>query len=741
MVLGVYYLTMKNDLPHKGDGHIFSTMDEAELVYSLDQIDVHANVKISIETWYDDEGNRLANPVKRILDTTLGRILFNRILPEQIQFVNEVLDKGGVKDLIAHTYEICGEEITTNVADSIKDIGFQYAMRSGSTLAVADISMPIEKGAILGKAQADVESIQRSFRRGLLTEQERDEREIEVWQKTTKDVALAVRANMDPNGNLSTMANSGATKGGFGPISQLAGMRGLMADPAGRIIRLPIQSNFREGLTALEYFISTHGARKGLADTALRTADAGYLTRRLVDVAQDVIINEKDCHTEAGITIRKIDDVAGQSFGTRLYGRIIAKRVIDPKTGEVLVERGEMLGHDRIRIIVNHNVEEVMVRSPMTCELEHGICAECYGMDLGRGKLVELGSAVGIVAAQSIGEPGTQLTLRTFHTGGVAAGGDITTGLPRVEELFEARRAPKGEAVITGISGVALILQSDRYSEQRIVRVEHSEMLNDSFEIPSDWDIQVKEEDVVSLGDTIASQGDATMNAQHAGRIRMEDRKVVVSYEQKDSEEYEIPSTSRLLIKDGDHVEAGQALTEGSINPHTILKIKGRDACMMYLMTEIQKVYRSQGQNINDKHYEVIVRKMLGRVQILRSGDSPYLPMDLVERLAIQRVNEQLLADGKVPAKYNEILLGVTKASLSTDSYLSAASFQHTIKVLASAAIGGEEDPLFGLKENVIIGKLIPAGTGFVHGRFIEESQMVDEPVESDLTAESIAAD
>jgi DNA-directed RNA polymerase subunit beta' len=362
-------------------------------------------------------------------------------------------------------------------------------------------------------------------------------------------------------------------------------------------------------------------------------------------------------------------------------------------------------------------------------------------MDLGRGKLVELGSAVGIVAAQSIGEPGTQLTLRTFHTGGVAAGGDITTGLPRVEELFEARRAPKGEAVITSISGVALIMQSDRYTEQRIVRVEHSEMLSDSYEIPTDWDIQVQEEDVVSLGDSIASQGDATLNAQHPGRVRMDGRKVIVSYEQKDSEEYEIPTTSRLLIKDDDHVEAGQALTEGSINPHTILKIKGRDACMMYLMTEIQKVYRSQGQNINDKHYEVIVRKMLGRVQVLRSGDSPYLPMDLVERLAIQRVNEKLLSEGKVPAKYNEVLLGVTKASLSTDSYLSAASFQHTIKVLANAAIGGEEDPLFGLKENVIIGKLIPAGTGFVHGRFIEESQIVDEPVTTDLPAESVAAD
>ncbi len=729
MVLGVYYLTMKNNLPHKGEGRLFATLDEADLAYSLDQIDVHANVRVKVETWYDDDNNRLLTPVNKIIDTTMGRILFNRVLPEKIRFVNDVLDKGGVKDLIAHAYEVCGEDETTKVADEVKDIGFQYAMKSGSTLAVADISMPIAKGEILAKAQSDVENVQRSYRRGLLTEQERNEREIEIWQKTTKDVALAVRQNMDPNGNLSTMANSGATKGGFGPISQLAGMRGLMADPAGRIIRLPIQSNFREGLTALEYFISTHGARKGLADTALRTADAGYLTRRLVDVAQDVIINEHDCGTESGIYIRKSDDVAGQSLGTRLYGRTVASRVLDPETGEILVERNAMLDHEKIRILTLHNVEEVLVRSPMTCELEHGICAQCYGMDLGRGKIVNLGSAVGIVAAQSIGEPGTQLTLRTFHTGGVAAGGDITTGLPRVEELFEARRAPKGEAVITTISGIAHVIQSDRYSEQRIVRVEHSEIMSDTYEIPNEWSIVVKDEETISLGDTIASLGEAQISSQHAGRIRIEGRKVVVSYDQREMEEYEIPTTSRLLIRDSDNVEAGQPLTEGSLNPHTVLKIKGRDACMMYLLTEIQKVYRSQGQNINDKHYEVIVRKMLGRVQVVRAGDSPFLPMDLVERLAIQRVNEKLTNEGKQPARYAEVLLGVTKASLSTDSFLSASSFQHTIKVLASAAIGGEEDPLFGLKENVIIGKLIPAGTGFVHGRFAE----IPAPEEVDL--------
>jgi DNA-directed RNA polymerase subunit beta' len=708
-------------------------MDEAELAYTLDQVEVHSKVKIQVDTWYDENGQRLSTPRKAIIDTTIGRILFNRILPEKVQFINRELEKGGVKDLIAEVYEVYGEETTTRTADNIKDIGFEFAMRSGSTLAVADISMPINKAEILAKAQGEVEDVQRSFRRGLLTEQERNEREIEVWQRTTKDVATAVRDNMDPNGNLSTMANSGATKGGFGPISQLAGMRGLMADPAGRIIRLPIQSNFREGLTALEYFISTHGARKGLADTALRTADAGYLTRRLVDIAQDVIINEHDCGTDAGIYMLASDDVAGQPFGVRLYGRVVAKRIVDPETGEVIVEHNDILDHDRIRKIEKHGIKEVKVRSPMTCELIHGICATCYGMDLGRGKLVQLGSAVGTVAAQSIGEPGTQLTLRTFHTGGVAAGGDITTGLPRVEELFEARRAPKGEAVVSQISGVAQILQSDRYTEQRMVRVEHSEMLSDVYDVPEEWTIRVVDEDAVSMGDTLATLGDSEVSAQHAGRIRVEGNKVIVSYEQRDMEEYEIPTTSRITVKDGEHVEAGQPLTEGSLNPHTVLKIKGRDACMMYLLVEIQKVYRAQGQNINDKHFEVIIRKMLGRVQVIRAGDSAYLPMDLVDRLEIQHINDRLQAEGKVPAKYSEVLLGVTKASLSTDSFLSAASFQHTIKVLSHAAIAGEQDPLFGLKENVIIGKLIPAGSGFTHGRFSEtEDGNLDTIVDSD---------
>jgi DNA-directed RNA polymerase subunit beta' len=665
-------------------------------------------------------------------------VLFNRILPEEIQFVNRTLEKGGLKDLVAEVYEICGESTTPEVADRIKDIGFSYATRSGYTLAVSDITVPEEKGEIIAGALQEAEGAQRDFRRGLLTEQEQNERLIEIWQRTTNEVADAVKKRMDPHGNLATMANSGATKGGFQPISQLAGMRGLMADPSGRIIPLPIRSNFREGLTALEYFISTHGARKGLADTALRTADAGYLTRRLVDIAQDVIINDEDCGTQEGIWIRRADDVAGQSLGSRLYSRLIAEPVIDPKTGEILAERDEMLGYENARRLVTSGVEEIKVRSPLTCELNHGICAKCYGMDLGRGKMVDIGSAVGIVAAQSIGEPGTQLTLRTFHTGGVAAGGDITTGLPRVEELFEARKTPKGEAVVAEIAGAAYIEQSDRYSDLRVVRVEHSEMIGDEYDLAKGWKVAVEDASEVQEGDVLAQMDESTIVAQNAGKVRIEPgpkkgtTKVVVSYESSQEAEYEIPSNARLLVRDGEHVEPGEPLTEGSLNPHRILRIQGRQECQMYLLSEVQKVYRSQGQNINDKHFEVIIRKMMSKVQITRPGDTSFLPGDLVDLLELKRENERLLSQGGRPAKFVEILLGITKASLSTESFLSASSFQHTIKVLAGAAIASTKDPLYGLKENVIIGKLIPAGTGFVPGRFDEEELAKEAAADGD---------
>ncbi len=714
MVLGVYYLTMTVEgKPHRGDGRAFAHMDEVEMAYSLGRVHIHARIKVVTDTWYDDNGNRLPAPEPRLIETTVGRVLFNRVLPEQLRFVNRVLDKGAMQALVGEVYHLLGEEGTPGVVDVIKDIGFAYATRSGTTIAVSDITVPREKQEIIARTLEEAEAIRLDYQRGLLTEQEMKERTIELWQQTTAEVASAVRKAMDPAGSLSTMAISGATKGGFGPISQLAGMRGLMADPAGRIIPLPIRSNFRDGLNTLEYFISTHGARKGLADTALRTADAGYLTRRLVDVAQDVIINAEDCGTEDGIPIRRSDDVAGQDFPTRLYGRVIARRVVDPKTGEILADRGTMITVDLARRLHESGVDEVLVRSPLTCELRFGLCAQCYGMDLGRGEMVSIGAAVGIVAAQSIGEPGTQLTLRTFHTGGVAAGGDITTGLPRVEELFEARKKPKGEAVTSEIAGTVHIEEPESLDGQRRIRVVNRRMLHDEYSVPGNWSLKVEDGAWVAAGDLLATRGQSQIVASHAGRLRLEDRKVVVSYEQVDEAEYEVPASARLLVKDGERVEAGQPLTEGSLNPHRILRILGREACEMYLLREVQEVYRSQGQNINDKHFEVIIRKMLSKVQVTSPGDTHLLPGDLVDRLHLKRLNELMLKQGKHPARAVQVLLGVTKASLSTESFLSASSFQHTIKVLAGAAIEGKTDYLHGLKENVIIGKLIPAGTAF----------------------------
>jgi DNA-directed RNA polymerase subunit beta' len=507
------------------------------------------------------------------------------------------------------------------------------------------------------------------------------------------------------------MAQSGASKGGFGPIAQLAGMRGLMADPSGRIIPLPIRSNLREGLSALEYFISTHGSRKGLADTALRTADAGYLTRRLVDVAQDVIINAHDCGTRGGTWIRTMDNVGGQRMFERLVGRIAAAPVVHPETGEVLVERNEEVDESIGTTIEDARIEAVLVRSPMTCQLRQGICALCYGRDLGRGEMVATGSAVGIVAAQSIGEPGTQLTLRTFHTGGVAHGGDITVGLPRVEELFEARKKPKGEAAISEIGGVVHIVRAD---DQRNILVVDSEIERFEHEIKRGWKMLVNDGEDIKAGDPIASWHDEkTIEAEKNGRVVRDGRNITIVHERCDEREYEVPSTGRLLVEEGQRIEPGTQLIEGVLNPHDILRILGREAAEQYMLSEVQNVYRSQGVNIKDKHFEVIFSKMMGKVQIAESGDTDLLPGELIDRLALEDVNVKMIAAGGQPAKGWPILLGITKAALSTESFLSAASFQHTIRVLSRAAIEGTEDPLLGLKENVIIGKLVPAGTGY----------------------------
>ena len=759
MVLGVYYLTMALDgRSQKGAGRAFSSMEEVEMAYALAQVHVHAPIKLRTQTWYDENGNRLDRGQLRVIDTTVGRVLFNEVLPEELRFVNRVLDKEAMQELVGDVYNLLREEGTPAIVDAIKDIGFEYATRSGTTIAVSDITVPVEKSAIIARTMEEAEAVGRDYQRGLLTEQEQLERIIELWQATTTEVAAAVRSGMDPAGNLSTMAISGATKGGFGPISQLAGMRGLMADPAGRIIPLPIRSNFRDGLNTLEYFISTHGARKGLTDTALRTADAGYLTRRLVDVAQDLIINSEDCGTEDGTMIRVSDDVAGQDFADRLLGRVLAKRVADPKTGEVIFARGDLLDALAVKSITAAGVGEILVRSPLTCELQFGLCVQCFGMDLGRGKMVEIGAAVGIVAAQSIGEPGTQLTLRTFHTGGVAAGGDITTGLPRVEELFEARKKPKGEAVTSEIEGTVRVIASDSPGGQRVVQVVDSQLLRDEYTIPGNWSLRTANGDKVETGELIASRGDSKILASHGGKARVKDRKVTISFEQHEEVEYDVPASARLLVEHGQKVTAGQQLTEGSLNPHRILRILGREACELYLMTEVQEVYRSQGQNINDKHFEVIIRKMLSKVQISQPGGTDLLPGDLVDRLYLHRLNAQMLAGGRRPARALQILLGISKASLSTESFLSASSFQHTIKVLAGAAIEGKVDYLRGLKENVIIGKLIPAGTGFPGEKVVLYDERLDgerdaalepeiEPEaellgeEAITTAETVAAD
>jgi len=701
-------LSSKLEIANLHERRIVVDMDEVEYLYGLDLVGLHTPILLG--NVYDDR-----TPQDEPEITTIGRALFNRILPDELRFVQETMDKKNLQNLVARSYQRIGSERTTDIVDAIKNMGFHYATISGTTVAVSDLTVPEERASVMGEAELIVEQAEKDFRRGLMTEQERYQITIDEWNRAKDRLQDLIRGALDPYGPIAIMAISGSTKGGFGPITQLAGMRGLMADPSGRIIDLPIRSHFREGLTALEYFISTHGARKGLADTALRTADAGYLTRRLVDVAQDVIVNRLDCGTERGITIRRSDNIAGQTIYERIIGRCSAQDVRDPLTGRLIVARNGMIDEDVADSIQTSSLNEMLVRSPMTCALIHGICALCYGRDLGRGDMVNIGSAVGIVAAQSIGEPGTQLTLRTFHTGGTAqASGDITSGLPRVEELFEARKKPKGEAVMTDIGGVLRLSKRDGV---RIATVIDSEVSNEQHDIPVGWDIMVDDEAKIKENTILAQEvgGEGVILARMEGVVHLEGHTIYVRYERVVEEEYEIPSSARLMpdVFEGAKVYPGQQLTEGSKNPHRILRVLGAEETQKYLLNEVQEVYRNQGVNISDKHFEIMIRKMLSKVQLTKSGDSHLLPGEMIDRLQLLNINEQLISAGLEPAAGAPLLLGITKCALSTDSFLSASSFQHTIKVLAGAAIEGKIDRLYGLKENVIIGKLIPAGTGF----------------------------
>ncbi len=657
MVLGSYYLTIQID-DEFGAGKIFTSEDEATLAYANGAVGLHAPIKVRVSREIDGE------KVTGIIDATVGRLIFNEKIPQDLGFVDRSIpenklaleiafrvDKKKLGQIIDKSIKIHGITKTATLLDDVKAMGFKYSTRGAITVGVADIEIPEEKKALLAAAEEEIDKVTKKYLRGLLTDEERYEKVIGIWSDTSNKVTDALMKNLDELNPIFMMANSGA-RGSVNQIRQLGAMRGLMADTSGRTIEIPIKANFREGLTVLEYFISTHGARKGLTDTALRTADSGYLTRRLVDVSQEVIIREADCGTDDGIIATDIKDgnEVIEKLKDRLVGRTTCENVVDGD-GALICEKGEMISSDMADKIIAAGIESVKIRSVLKCRSRVGVCAKCYGHNLANGEAVNIGEAVGIIAAQSIGEPGTQLTMRTFHAGGVA-GDDITQGLPRVEELFEARK-PKGLAIIAEIGGRVKITENKKKREITILDDEN---------------------------------GNAAT--------------------------YLIPYGSRIKVREDQIIAAGDELTEGSVNPHDILAIKGYTSVQDYLIQEVQRVYRLQGVDINDKHIEVIVRQMMNKVKIEDAGDTDLLTGSLVERYQLERVNNEMRAQGKAEAAYSEVLMGITKAALATESFLSAASFQETTRVLTDAAIKGKVDPLLGLKENVIIGKLVPAGTG-----------------------------
>ena len=665
MVLGSYYLTMTKE-GCKGEGKVFASKEEAIMAYRLNEIDIHAAIKVRMFREINGEVRH------GIINTTVGKIIFNESIPQDLGLVDRsnpenefdlevdfLVSKKTLGKIIDKCYEVHGPTETSIMLDKIKAVGYHYSTIGAVTVAVSDMSVPKQKYDLLKDADETVSKIEKMYKRGFISEDERYERVIEKWTKTTEDIADALMESMDKFNPIFMMADSGA-RGSKSQIKQLAGMRGLMASPTGKIIELPIRASFREGLGVLEYFISTHGARKGNADTALKTADSGYLTRRLVDVSQEVIVREEDCGSAEGLYVSEIKEgnEAVEGLAERLYGRYTAEPVIHPETGEVLLEADQYIEKSMSEKISALGIKKVKIRSVFTCKSKVGVCAKCYGMNMATAQKINIGEAVGIIAAQSIGEPGTQLTMRTFHTGGVV-GADITQGLPRVEELFEARK-PKGLAIVSEISGT--------------VRIEETK----------------KKRTVYVIGD--------------------------------DGEErsYEIPFGSRLKVSNDDVIEAGDGITEGSINPHDIAAIKGISGARDYLLSEVQKVYRLQGVDINDKHLEVVIRQMTRKIKVLDSGDTDLLPGTMIDMFDFEAENERIRALGGEEAKGEQTLLGITKAALATDSFLSAASFQETTRVLTDAAIKGKKDPLVGLKENVIIGKLIPAGTGLMRYRNIK---------------------
>ena len=689
MVLGVYYLTQERE-GDKGEGMLFKSINEAILAYENHYVTLHAKIRCKVKKEFlQEDGSKKEE--EGIIETTVGRLLFNEIIPQDLGFIdrslpenrflpeiNFLVKKKNLKQILEKVMDVHGAMQTALTLDDIKSIGYKFSTRAAMTVSIHNMTVPETKETLLEEAQKTVDKIAKNFRRGLITEEERYKEVIETWKNTDEQLTHDLLTGLDNYNNIFMMADSGA-RGSDKQIKQLAGMRGLMADTTGKTIELPSKANFREGLDVLEYFISAHGARKGLSDTALRTADSGYLTRRLVDVSQDLIIRDLDCsegrETIPSLEITELSD--GQekieSLQERITGRYVAEDIIDPETGNMVIKANHMVTPKRAPQVMDAlnkmGRKSIRIRTVLTCRSKSGICGKCYGANLATGKPVEVGEAVGTIAAQSIGEPGTQLTMRTFHTGGVA-GGDITQGLPRVEELFEARK-PKGLAILTEIPGVVEIRDTKKKREV-----------------------------------------------------------IVTDNEKAQSKTYLIPYGSRLKVTEGQVLEAGDVLTEGSINPHDLLKIKGVKAVQEYMISEVQRVYRLQGVEINDKHIEMIVHQMMKKERVNEAGDSRFIPGTTVDRLDFEDENERLIAEGKVPAEGKRTMLGITKASLATDSFMSAASFQETTKVLTEAAINGKIDHLIGLKENVIIGKLIPAGTGMRRYRNVKLSTDKEESVE-----------
>ena len=731
MVLGCYYLT-DVEAGAKGTGSRFADFDEARMAYDSGELNLRAEIEVPLSAAGSPASS--ANGTDgadgfQWAKITLGRMIFNEVLHPDIGFKNRLMDKAALKDLTSECARSLGDVEAAAVLDRVKSLGFHYATTSGLTIAINDIQVSPKKAEIINEANRHVEEFEDQYMMGLVTEDERYSRTVDTWTKASDQMEDIVKEDLSNYGSVALMAVSGA-KGNIAQIKQMAGMRGLMSDPKGRIIDLPIKSSFREGLTALEYFISTHGARKGLADTALRTADSGYLTRRLIDVSQEVIILEEDCGTTDGIWLKaRTGDPLLSPLEESMLGRIAGATTVHPDTGEILIDRNEAIDEVRVLAFMDAGINEMYVRSPLTCEAHRGICRLCYGRIPATGKLVDVGEAVGIIAAQSIGEPGTQLTMRTFHTGGVA-GLDITSGLPRVEEIFEAR-VPKGYAVLGDIDGL-VIVEDD--AEGRRLRIISREEYREGYSLPPGFEVLVDDGEHVDAGVSLArALPDPTLEdesfeeeppevvASISGRVEIGADGLSIVWEDIEEREHIVPASAHVLVENGTMIKAGDALTAGPLNPHDILRIRGKDELQRYLVGEVQKVYRSQGVNIHDKHVEVILRQMLRRVQVDTTGDAEFIPGQIVDRFEFQDKNAKVLAEGGEPATAKSVLLGVTRASLLTDSFLAAASFQETTRVLTEAAVTGARDRLLGLKENVIIGRLIPARANF----FAEEAKQL----------------